>query len=132
MNVESVTVCTGMRLNADLVKEFPDEWEFDPEWTWVAMKDGEQVGFLLGAPCHGVVLMIMVKAVRDDYCILGFLLRTFLRDSLARGFKGYMVHLNHDSPKQFKLKRIAQKAGAKVLPQRIIAVAGRLCDAARW
>lgn len=130
--LESVSVRTGQRLNAELASEFPKDWEFDPEWAWIAVKDGEQVGFLLGAPCHGTALMIMLKAIHEEEWIVGPLLRTFFKDCMARGFKGYMVHFNHDSPKQYRLKRIAQKAGAIILPHKIIAAAGKLSDAARW
>lgn len=129
---DSVTIRTGACLNEALTEGFPEQWEFDLEWVWIAEKDGEQIGCILGAPCHGVAYMIMVKSIKEHDWVVGPLLRRFFKDCMGRGFKGYMVHFNRDNPGQYKLKRIAEKAGAVILPYRIIAAAGRLIDAARW
>ena len=120
------------KLPVSLREGFAEEWEFDAEWTWVLERDGEIVGMLLGAPCHGIAQMIMLKVLPGNESSAIKLIRAFLRDCLSRGFKGYMVHLNHDSSAQYKLMRIARKAGALVLPYKIVCVGGKLEEAAKW
>lgn len=122
----------GERLPQDLCIGFPSDWEFDPEWTWVAVEADEIVAFMLGAPCHGVAQMIMLSARKGFGTVLPRVLRAFLRDCSERGFRGYMVHLNHDKPEQYKLMKIAQRAGGIVLPSRIICVGGKIVDAMRY
>lgn len=122
----------GEKLPPELSGDFPQGWEFDREWTWVALFDSEVIGVLLGAPCHGIVLMMMVKVkTGHGYCLIG-LIRYFIRESVRRGFKCYMTHLNREKPEQMKLLHILELAQGNVLPFNIVCVGGNLQDAAKY
>ena len=64
-------------------------------WVWVAEDDGEVVAILLAAPMHGLVYMMVLRAINN--CaenILFSLLRKCMRDCNERGFKGFWLHIN--------------------------------------
>lgn len=122
----------GESLPAELVEGFPPGWQSDTYWTWVAEVEGEIVGYLLAGHVQGIVMLMMLKSKDRHDIVLPRLLRTFLKDCLARGYSGWMTYFNIDKLEQRKLKRIAMRAGAVVFPYRIICVGGRLQDAARW
>jgi hypothetical protein len=117
-------------LPKELHGHFPEGWRFDASWAWVAVKEKKIVGFLLGAPCHGAVIMSMLQ-VTDGRAIRK-LLRAFCCDSLARGYLGYMVYVNQENSEQVKLLNIAKKAGAVEFPHQMTCFCGRLADAANW
>jgi hypothetical protein len=122
----------GERIPVELYGGFPLEWNFDCDWSWVALVDGVIRGYILAGTVQGVVMIMVIKAEDKHTVVLPRLLRTFLRDCLSRGYTGWMVHLNHEKPEQGKLMRIAKKAGAIIFPFKIVCVGGRIEDAARW
>jgi len=122
----------GEAIPAGLYAGFPLEWNFDHDWTWVAVLNGEIVAYLLAGAIQGVVMLMVVKSKDKHSIVLPRLFRTFLKDCLARGYAGWMTHLNHDKPEQGKLLRIAKRTGAIIFPYRIVCVGGRIADAARW
>ena len=120
------------RLPLALCEGFPCDWNFDRKWTWVAVVDQEIVGYLLAGEIQGIVMLMMVRSKDRHTVVLPKLFRTFLKDSLARGFTGYMVHFNTEKPEQMKLLRIAKRTGAIVFPFKIVCVGGKIADAARY
>ena len=127
-----IEVCTGRAVPQSLRDDFPVDWRLDHYWTWTASVDGEIVGVLLGCPCHGVAELVRIRVLPGHGRVIPRLLRTFVRDCIKRDLRGYVIYLGCDDAIQYHLKEIALRAGAKVLPYRIIAVAGKLEDAGRW
>ena len=94
-----------------------ENWELltlDPNWIWLEEADGEVVGILIAAPCHGLVFIWRVKMLSSaPYWALGKLFRRFIRDLKARGSLGYIAMLDISSrPAEQALARIAFRAGA--------------------
>lgn len=114
--------------------EFPPGWRFDREWVWVALADRENVPVagVIASPCHGIVLIHRVWVSKGYGKALVPLLRRFIRDSVRRGFRGYMSHVNVAKDEQLRLLRIASKAGAQVVTQALLCFGGKLEDLARW
>lgn len=114
--------------------EFPNGWDFDHEWVWVALAEKENipVAGIIASPCHGIVLIHRVWVSKGNGKALLPLFRRFFRDCMLRGFRGYMSYVNVAKKEQAKLLRIAAKAGAQVVTQALIAFGGKLEDTARW
>jgi hypothetical protein len=122
----------GEQLPAELIEDFAVDWKFDNAWTWVAVVEEEIVGYLLAGAVQGVVMLMVLKSKDKHTTVLPRLLRTFIRDSISRGYNGWMVHLNRDRAEQRKLMRIAKRGGAVLFPYRIICIGGRLSDLVKW
>jgi len=122
----------GESIPVDLRGGFPDDWNYDCHWTWVALLDGVIRGYILAGAVQGVVMVMVVKAADKHAVVLPRLFRVFLRDCLARGYTGWMTHVRQDNPAQAKLLRIARRTGAIVFPYVITCVGGRLDQAARY
>lgn len=114
--------------------EFPEGWRFDREWVWVAIEDRPDipVGGIIASPCHGIVLIHRVWVAKGNGKLLLPLLRRFVRDSMERGYRGYMSHVNVAKKEQAKLLRIAARGGAQVVTQALLCFGGKLEDLARW
>lgn len=120
------------RLPLALCEGFPEDWNFEANWTWVALVDGQIVAYLLAGAVQGVVLLLMLKSKDRHAVVLPRLFRRFLKDCLERGFSGWMTYFNREKPEQMKLLRIATKAKATVFPYSIVCVGGKIEDAARY
>lgn len=131
--VEVRNLQPGETLPSELQKGFPAEWQFDPYWTWVVVVDDKIVGFMLGAPVHGVVLFVAVTVLQGHGRMILRLLRACIRDCQSRGFRGWLTYLNRDKKEQMKLLSVAQRTrGAVVFPYQVVCLGGRLDAAARW
>jgi hypothetical protein len=89
--------------------------QLDEEWVWLVRdEDGEIVGILIAAPCHGLVFIWRIKMLENaPYWALGNLLRRFIRDLRKRGCLGYITFLDVcNKSAEAALARIAFRAGA--------------------
>jgi hypothetical protein len=111
-----------------------EELQVMPLWCWIAEQDSEVLGVLMGAPCHGLVylLRLCVKPECKTKIVPLLLLRAFLRDCFARGFKAYFTHLDPTRELEGRLLGLCREAqGVQVtVPQ--VAVVGFLHDAGRY
>ena len=103
-------------------------------WVWVAEQDGEPAGVLLAAPMHGLIYLMRVCVHEQAPPETTFrLLRACMRDSLARGFKGFFLHVDPTGTEaQRKLIPLVKRANGvqMMIPQ--IMLVGSLEKAARF
>lgn len=102
----------------------------DPDWVWVNLVNGEIVAAVLACPCHGMVEIVRLVAIRQHSLVP--LLRQVVRDCHRRGFAGYIVWLDPERAGEQKLMRILERAGAVVTGERLHAVAGPLDKLERY
>lgn len=116
----------GLRASVRLLRHgesLPESFELgfahlgalDPSWCWVVERGGAIEGCLLASPCHGTALIWRLVLIPGaPLSSLTRLLRAFLRDCRARGLAGYMTLVDEGVDAQGKLKKIMERAGAKV------------------
>lgn len=114
----------GENIPNELRTPFPQVWEFDSDWTWVAERDGEMVATLFAGLCQGIVFVLMIRSIDKHKSVVMKLIREASADCLARGHKAYMIYFNLQEENQVKLMRIAKKAGAVILPHASVCVGG--------
>lgn len=92
-------------------------------WVWVAEKDGEVFGVLMGAPMHGLVYLMRL-CIRDGAASATafLLLRAFMRETTKRGFKGYVMHIDPTGAVDRKMIPLVKRAGGVqlTLPQTML------------
>lgn len=117
----------GESLPSCLEAGFDQLGQLDPSWVWIVERDGKIEGTLLASPCHGTAIIWRLALVPDaPVSSLFKLLRQFLRDCRARKLKGYMTLVDPCVDTQDKLRRVMQRAGAKVAAEGWSLVAGPL------
>ena len=102
------------------------------EWCWIAEEDGKPVGILIAAPCHGIVYLMRLCTKDGHSADVFLLLRHFFADTRARGFMGYMLHVDPTRPVESKLIGLCRKAGAIQVTVPQVALVGFLKDAGRF
>ena len=108
---------TGERL-PDKFRPDPviDVLQLDPEWVWVAERDGQVIGFIVAADCHKVVHVLRATidpaAPRASLLIM---LRQFFADCRTRGAIGFFSYFNMDRADERQLARIVSRIGGRVL-----------------
>jgi hypothetical protein len=108
----------------DLLRGF-EAFRIDPEWQWVLTVDGKIAAQLLAAPMHGVLMILRVTALPTAPASgLLHLLRHVCKECAESNLLGYTVFLS-DNTLEGKLLRIAQRAGAYIVPASGAWVAGR-------
>lgn len=88
----------------------------DPDWTWVLTWQGDTVGAVLAAPCHGLVMLVRVVMLPGHGELLPRLLRHCVKEWMRRGFTGYFTYLG-DNEAEHKLRRILSKGKVMEIPQ---------------
>ncbi len=101
-------------------------------WVWVAEEGDEACGVLMGAPMHGLVYLMRL-CVRDNApkTVAFLLLRTFMRDTLKRGFRGYWVHVDPTEMDRKMIPLVKRAGGFQLLTPQTMLV-GSLERAARF
>jgi len=103
------------------------------DWVWVAERDGAPQGVLMAAPCHGLIYMMRLCVKEGSPAITAFrLLRACMRDTKARGFKGFFMHIDPTSEKDIKVWPACKKSGALALPLPQQMIVGSIERAARY
>jgi len=106
--------------------------KLDPEWTWVALAEGRIIGALLGAPCHGMIMLARLVVEPGYGWCLPRLLRYAIRDSLARGLEGYMCWLDPTRKEEKKIMSIFARSNAIERPEAFVLYGGKLSDLEKW
>jgi hypothetical protein len=102
------------------------------DWAWIA-ENGEPVGVLLAAPCHGLVYMMRVCVKEGaNPATAAILIRACMRDCEKRGVKGYFFHVSTLSQVERDLIPICRKAGAVQVPIPQVLLVGAVDRAARF
>lgn len=116
----------GERLPAEFAVGFDQIAEIDANWCWVIERVATIEGCLLASPCHGAAVIWRLVMPVENVSGLRLLLRTFMRDCRARGLKGYITLVDSGIDTQGKLKKLMERAGAKVASEGMSFMAGPL------
>lgn len=99
----------------------------DPDWIWVAEYEGEVIGIIIAAYCHGFALVLRVKMEPDaPRPALLILLRRFFSDLRKRGLVGYVSWFEDKSYDEQTLRRISESLGGIVQSRPSVIVASLL------
>ena len=114
---------------------FMDEWMKTPatmrEWVWVAIKEGEVVGLLVAAPCHGLVYLARFQTVQNaPASTMLHLLRRCFADCRQRGFGGYFSQVNPTLETERKIIGLVRANGGTQVIDPMVMVAGKLMEKA--
>ena len=91
----------------------------DPDWTWVVTQQGDIVGAVLAAPCHGLVMLVRVVMLPGHGKLLPRLLRHCVKAWLHRGYSSYIIYLGSEGADR-KIRRILGKSVAVEVPQQTL------------
>jgi hypothetical protein len=105
-----------------------------PEWCWIAEHEGEPMGVLMGAPCHGIVYLVRlcVKHGIKNNTVPVALFRAFMRDCKERGFLAYFTHLDPTRDVERRMIGLCRQANGAQVTSPQVAVIGFVADAARY
>lgn len=97
----------------------------DPHWTWVAIKDGEQVGALAGGGLQGMFFLMRLQVAKDKapHITTLTLLRKAFKCAKQRGLAGVVTMLSVDQVNEVKLGRVAARHGSVFVPFRGVVAA---------
>lgn len=102
-----------------------------PDWVWIA-ENGEPVGVLLAAPCHGLVYMMrLCMKEGTNPAVAARLIRACMKDCESRGFRGYFFHVSTMSEVERQLVPIVKKAGGVQIPLPQVMLVGSIERAAK-
>lgn len=94
-----------------------EQFDLDPEWTWVATRGLEITGLLVTGYCFPFILLLRIAATPTASPTTSLLLlRSALRDAKRRGLVGYLTFLSDSAAAEGALMRIVQRAEGKMLP----------------
>ena len=97
-----------------------------PEWIWVAEREGKIVASLVVAPAHIVAILLRLSSTDDaEPMDVRVLLVNAIKDIKDRGFEGYVTWLNPDAGVEKKLHDIIMAGGGIQLPQPMFFCVGR-------
>lgn len=97
-----------------------------PEWIWVAERDGKIVAILVAAPAHIVAILLRLASTDEaEPMDVRVLLVNAIKDIKARGFEGYVTWLSPESGVEKKLYDIIMAGGGIQLPQPSFFCVGR-------
>jgi hypothetical protein len=106
---------------------------FMPEWIWIVEQDKTPAGVLIAAPMHGLIyLMRFCVKPGSDKTVALVLLRAMLKDTKARGFRGYIAHIDPTNSEENVLIPLCRKAGGAPLPLPQTMLVGSIDKAARY
>jgi hypothetical protein len=86
----------------------------DYDWIWVVQRDSRIQGVLVGAPCHGVAMVLRLINFTDDPTVVRQLLREAGREARARGYRTYFIIGNPKRPEEASLLQAAERFGAGI------------------
>lgn len=97
-----------------------------PEWIWVAQRDGKITAILIAAPAHIVAILLRLASTDDaEPMDVRTLLVNAIKDIKERGFEGYVTWLNPEGGMEKKLHDIIMAGGGVQLPQPMFFCLGR-------
>jgi len=102
-------------------------------WVWVAESEGEVAGILMAAPMHGLVYLMRL-CIRDgaEKTTAFLMLRTFMRETAKRGFKGYWMHIDPTGEVDRKMIPLVKRAKGFQLMIPQVLLTGSIEAAARF
>ena len=119
-------------------EEFPsfmDAWMKGPatmrDWVWIAIANGETVGLLIAAPCHGLVYLARFQtAPNAPASTMLHLLRRCFADCRQRGYSGYFSQVNPTLATERKIIGLVRANGGMQMIDPMVMVAGKLMEKA--
>ena len=97
-----------------------------PDWIWVAEREGKIVAILIAAPAHIVAILLRLASTDDaEPMDVRILLVNAVSEIKARGFEGYVTWLSPDSGVEKKLYDIIMAGGGIQLPQPMFFCVGK-------
>jgi hypothetical protein len=93
------------------------------DWVWIA-EDGEPLGVLLAAPCHGLVYMMRLCVKDHNPMTAALMVRSCMKDCDKRGFRGYFFHVSTMSEAERALIPICRQVGAVQVPLPQVLIVG--------
>lgn len=103
------------------------------DFVWIAERDGKVIAILMGAPCHGIVFLLRVRAEAGaPVMAVRLLFRKCVKDCLARGLKGYFTFIDPSFDAERRFIPICEKAGGTQVMSLHVALVGKLEEAARF
>jgi hypothetical protein len=105
----------------------------DPTWAWIAEESGTKYGILLAAPCHGLVYLARLCVVEGAPVFTTvLLLRGFIRDASARGYKAYFTHVDPTRENERQFIKFCRMAEGIQAPDVQVCIAGSLKKAGKY
>lgn len=102
----------------------------NPDRSWVWVCEGEQgiAGYLMAAPCHGMVMMVRaIKVTGDPPSWLLSCIRAAKREISDRGYKGWFMPLTLVRDTDEAILKIARRfAQIEIEPRVMILVGGKI------
>jgi hypothetical protein len=124
MSLKIRNLVKGEELPSSLAAGF--EKGNQPDWLWVAERDGKIVAILVAAPAHIVAILLRIASTDEaEPMDMRVLLVNAIKDIKARGFEGYVTWLNPDTGVEKKLHDIIMAGGGIQLPQPMFFCVGR-------
>lgn len=81
-------------------------------FCWVAEQDGQIVGILMAAPCHGLIFLVRLRVIKGAPVTTTHLLfRHCMRDAKAMGFVGYFSYIDPKRESEAAMIPICTRAG---------------------
>src|ERR1700693_3133010 len=102
------------------------------DWVWVA-ENGEPLGVLLAAPCHGLGYMMRVCVKENaNPATATILIRACMTECEKRGFRGHFFHVSTLPQAERVLIPIRRKASGVQVPLPQVVIVGPIDKAARF
>jgi hypothetical protein len=98
----------------------------DPQWIFVAERDGKPVAVLVTAPAHIVVIFLRLVSDGAAPTDVRSLLIYALASARERGYSGYITWVDEDDEAGKALMDIVLKADGFSLPNKHIVCGGRV------
>ena len=131
-----MTTVRTLRANEPMPEGFATGYEnmpFMPDWVWVAESDGEALGVLMAAPCHGLIYLMRLCIKDDAQRMTAFaLLRACMRETNRRGFKGFFMHIDPTKEIDRRFIPTVKKTGGVQLMIPQVMLVGSIERAARF
>jgi hypothetical protein len=97
-----------------------------PEWIWLAERQGKIVAILVAAPAHIVAILLRLASTDDaEPMDVRILLVNAISEIKKRGFEGYVTWLSPETGVEKKLYDIIMAGGGIQLPQPMFFCVGR-------
>jgi len=97
-----------------------------PEWIWIAERDGKPVAILIAAPAHIVAMLLRVASTPEaEWSDVRTLLVNALAEIKSRGFEGYVTWIDPNGEIEKKILQIILAHGGVKLPMPMFFCIGR-------